>query len=118
MSEIDYDVYGRCCKCHRNLMTDKFFNNSWHKVFAEREEQEFDLSDGTKMRVTLCKSCKSQLSDKDSDEIMQSVIKGWEKEVNSFSHWSVAKKKEHMSKYKSLKIKGEKDGVSKQKLHV
>lgn len=117
MSEIDYDVYGRCCKCHRDLMTNKFFNNQWHKVFAEREEHEYTLSDNSKMRVTLCKSCKANLSEKDSKTIMESVIKGWQKEVDSFSHWSEAKKKEHMVKYKKLKIqetkKEKKNGVSK-----
>jgi len=52
------------------------------RLSGSAKEIQFDLSDGSKMRVTICRECKDKHEVKDNSLIMASVIRGWEKEAD------------------------------------
>ena len=100
------DEFGKCVKCHRNLITERVINGVVKKVtIPDYDQIQYLLDDGSKMRVVMCKPCKLTLTEKDEKPIMDSVIAGWQKEVNGLIHWHKKKKDEYMKRYKKLKIK-------------
>lgn len=100
------DQFGHCVKCGKNLITERVINLEVKKVTTPDYDQvQFELDDGSMMRVVMCKSCKAILKDSDHKNIMKSVVAGWQKEVNRIDHWDGKKKKDHMKVYKKKKIK-------------
>jgi hypothetical protein len=111
-SQIDYDCLGFCVKCHKNLIKSHFYDNKWHEgLSGEYDTTEFLLNNSTRMRVVICKSCKTNLSDKDYPAIMISVKKGWEKEMQVVN-WDIDKKYYHMIKYDKLEIVAKSENLS------
>ena len=97
---IDYDKFGHCVKCHKHLQIEKVIDGKLQIVFVpEKTEEELLLSDGSRMRVTICKSCKEGLTDEGLEVVMNSVVKGWEKEVEGLNHWSKDKKADYITNY-------------------
>lgn len=78
---IDYDVLGNCVKCHCNLFVQDKDDKGMPmmRLSGSAKEIQFDLSDGSKMRVTICRECKDKHEPKDNSLIMASVIRGWDK---------------------------------------
>ena len=103
---IDYDKYGHCCLCHKDMLIDQVIDGRVQKRFtADYTEKEYLLDDGTKMRVALCIDC-AETADDNTKKIMQSVVRGWEEEVNEFKHWDKEKKDNYLRRYSTLKIVG------------
>lgn len=73
------------------------------RFIPEYTEEEFLLDNGSRMRVAMCKSCQINLSDKDYNDIMQCVIKGWGKELEN-NTWSKERKEQYHNDYYKLKI--------------
>lgn len=102
MNEIIPDEFGKCIKCHKSLLENKFYGNSWHQGFSgDYTTTELLLDDGSKMKVVICQKCKESLEDKDLEGIMKSVVIGWEKELEKLN-WSEERKKAYMYKYSKL----------------
>lgn len=72
---------------------------------AEYDEKEYKLSDGSKMKVAICKTCQNTITDNDKPKIMASIIKGWEKELEQLPTWSKKQKSVYMDRYSKLEIK-------------
>lgn len=111
-NKIDYDCLGHCVKCHKNLIKSHFYDNKWHEGLSpEYDTTEFFLNNSTRMRVAICKSCKTNLSDSDYKAIMVSVKKGWEKELETVN-WNKDKKDKYMDKYNKLNIVAKSENLS------
>lgn len=112
MSNID--KYGHCCVCHRNLIIERVSDGEVIQMFIpDREETEFLLDDGSRMRVCICRSCKMTIDfneKKICDKIMESVINGWQAEVDTLvadekrPEWDNERAKKHMKVYGEKKI--------------
>ena len=70
------------------------------------DEQEYLMSDDTRMRVCMCSICKADIDNVDTKEIMKKVVKGWEWGIDNNLKWDKDKKKKYMDKYGKLKITG------------
>lgn len=104
---IDYDRLGHCVKCHcliaetegegRNIKIIQKFSNA--------SQIDFNISNGTIMPVAICTDCKSKLQHTEEErvQIMNSVVKGWDKEIDWLG-WGEDKRKEYMKKFSNLKI--------------
>ena len=108
---MNYDKFGHCTKCHKNMfITEIIGGEPVERFTGQYAEQEYVLSDGTKMRVAICKECKADLTDDDSEYIMECVIRGWDVATNDLVKnkkrptWTKEKKKAYMKKYSKLKI--------------
>lgn len=76
------DVYGHCCLCHENLLVPRIVGGKEIMTFTPKFDQtEFVISNKSRMVVCMCKDCKEKKDLSDSnihDEVMKSVIEGWE----------------------------------------
>jgi uncharacterized membrane protein (UPF0127 family) len=73
-------------------------------VFSgEKDEVEFIMSDGSKMKVTLCRPCKDNLDDKHYKAIMKAVLEGWKEEIKELK-WENGKKAKYLKQYGKLQI--------------
>ncbi len=114
---LDYDKAGYCVKCHDTVIEEKVINGILQEVLKTNyDTTQFLLNDNSKMRVVICKPCKAKLTDKDYAYVMNSVIKGWEKEVEGLSHWSSERKKDYMDNYCKKVIITKSEGVSDRQL--
>ena len=103
--QVDYDKYGHCVKCHKWMIVDRLIEGKIESMFSpEYAETEYFMSDGSRMRVAMCKTCKAGLNEDDSVDVMDSVYRGWETEVNELKHWPEEKKVSHLKRYKELGI--------------
>ena len=108
------DKYGHCIVCHDNLLYDAVIDGKIEKRFSPRySETEYLLDDGSRMKVCVCKTCKPNMkdTDKEKEEIMMSVYKGWEHEVKK-SDWNEDRKKSYLDRYKQRNIICKSAGLS------
>lgn len=116
--KIDFDVYGHCVVCHENLMVEQAIDGEVIKRFVGKQTHtDFVLSDGSIMRVMICKPCLKALKEEDHEEIMNCVIRGWDVETdlliaNKRKGWDKQKKDAYMEKYSKLSIAFKDDGLS------
>lgn len=109
--KIDFDRYGHCVLCHKNMLIEQVVGQKVIKRFtADYQETEFLLDDKSKMRVAICKKCKDKLTDGDTTRIMDSVKKGWEKELETLD-WSEEKKKNYLEGYSKKQILCNSEGI-------
>lgn len=108
---VDYDKYGWCCQCHTRLMTEKFIDGEWQAIWMPTaKERTVLLNNGSKMRIMMCSDCYNKFDERAFNKVMDSVIKGWDKETDelvanpSFPGWNKDTKKSYMNKYSKLKI--------------
>ncbi len=102
---VDYDVAGRCILCHRNMQMEKMVGGKVIVVFVpDYCEENFLLSDGSRMRVQSCTKCKELMTEDIYPAIMASVVKGWEMEVSYFEHWLESKKQHYIQRQRGLEI--------------
>lgn len=99
------DQFGYCVKCGKNMVVEKVIEGKVKISFTiDYDNEKFLLNDGSQMRVAICKTCKAILTKDDEKEIMETVIAGWQKEVDGLKNWSAEKKKQHMDTYSKKKI--------------
>ena len=109
---FDYDKYGHCCLCHKNMLIEEAVGGKIIKRFLpDYDETQYLLDNGSKMRVAICKPCKETLTEKDEPKIMDCVIKGWQVEVDNINTWAKEKKEAYMSVYSQRKIICKSDDV-------
>ena len=101
---IDYDKYGYCVLCHRNLRYEQVINDKVMMRFStDYEETEYLLNDGSKMRVAICKPCKEKLTEEHHTQVMDCVKAGWVEEVKTLP-WSDKKKQDYIDIYSQKEI--------------
>ena len=102
------DEYGFCCRCHKNLVTERVVEGVIKKWFLPDYGQlQLRLDDGSLMRVVMCLPCQEKYQDteKENNEIMECIKLGWEKEIDELLKWDSKKKDDYMKVYSKLKIK-------------
>ena len=111
MDRIDFDQFGHCVVCHKNMVVKKVVSGKVIDFFLpEYSETEYLLNDGSKMRVAICNDCKVNLNPEHNDKVMDCVKKGWQVEVDSFEHWTKEKKQAHMEVYLKKDIVARSEG--------
>lgn len=101
---MDFDKFGHCVKCHKCMLIEQAIDSKVQKRFTQDySELELFLSDGSKMRVAICVDCRQSLRDENLPEIMETVYRGWEKELES-SGWGVEKKDKYLKRYNGLRV--------------
>lgn len=109
---VTYDKYGHCVLCHKYLIVEKIVNGKAIEMFSgQHDQEEYFLNSGSRMKVTICKTCKVKDFPSKTDDIMKSVIKGWQVEINHLD-WPEEKKKAHMERYNKKKILFKTSGLS------
>jgi len=111
---MDWDQYGHCVKCHKNMLIDEVIEGkSQRRLTAEYTEKEFKLNDGSVMRVALCLKCADNIKPEDRNSIMECVIKGWDKETTDlvesslYPNWTEYRKENYMKEYSKKTIVGD-----------
>jgi len=114
------DRYGHCVTCGKNMLIEQVIDGkSEERLSAEYEEVQYLLDDGSRMRVAICRKCKSEGKHDDTKKVMQTVVNGWKKEVddlvadNKKPDWTKERGEKHMKKYSSLAIATDIKGVKK-----
>ena len=116
MSTIDFDKFGHCVKCHRDLRIEQIIDGKPEMRFSpDYSETEYLLDNGSKMRVAVCKQCKETLTQEDHPVIMDCVVKGWKIEVDALP-WSADKKETYLDNYSQLNIVCPSEGVTSDQL--
>ena len=101
---IDFDWPGFCANCH--LAVAEFEGSDEHgilkikKMLGNARAVYFHLGNGSQMPVTLCETCELNLKGSDCKNIMESIINGWQMEIDlKCSHWEDKKKTDYMDTY-------------------
>lgn len=89
--QIDYACPGFCSKCHVEIANFRGSQEVTPGVFRPRIEslkpnfrqQTVNLSNESQMMVTVCDSC-YDLNPEDLDSLMDSELRGWQKEIEHF----------------------------------
>lgn len=116
MDAINWDSFGHCVICHKNMAFKQVIGMKETYRFApEYCEGEFLLSDFSKMKVALCRTCKATITVEQYPIIMDCVVRGWKQELDR-SNWTQARKDEYIDKYSKLVIICDAEGVSKEVL--
>ena len=74
------------------------------RLTPEYREKQYYLNNGSKMRVAICEGCDSKVDKNDYRKIMNSVIDGWQHEIQTYSHWTEDQKTKYMETQKKLQI--------------
>ena len=69
---------GRCPKCEKEIM---IFKKGRPRKSKDYDEFWISLSNGSRMRMLICKKCKPNLNKKDVDKIMKRCCATWEREL-------------------------------------
>lgn len=108
---IEFDKYGHCVLCHRDLRYEQVVNGEPIIRFdTDYCETEYLLDDGSKMRVAMCKPCKEKLTNEDTITIMDCVKAGWVEETKKLS-WSDEKKQDYITTYLQREIICSSEGI-------
>lgn len=103
----NYDVFGYCTNCGKQMIGHKIIDGVYKvKLSGEYTAVMFLLSDGSKMRVSMCQRCADTFPDNEDDRIhiMQKVYRGWQHEVETYSDWDEEKKTEYLDTYGKKRI--------------
>lgn len=112
------DVYGHCCLCHNNMILNRVVGGKIIQMFSpDYDSTQFVLNNNSKCNVSMCKPCKSNndLSDpKIQEDIMQSLISGWQMEQDmllSGGHTTQEECDKVMCHHKNLNILFHSEGI-------
>ena len=103
------DKYGHCVVCGINLIIEEVIDGKVQTRFLpQKDSKRFLLSDGSQMRVCICKKCKQ--IEGNEDDIMQAVFNGWKVESDKLvedtdkPQWTNKKRNEYLDRMAKLKI--------------
>lgn len=108
------DKYGQCVLCHKPLLVERVVDNRVIVMpTADDDHAEYLLDDGSRMRVRICKGCKSKSelnSDKVKNRIMKAVVNGWDLETKNLVEdetrpdWTEERRKKYLDTYSKKSI--------------
>jgi len=105
MPRPNIDVFGQCIMCGTSLIEERVIDGKVVTVFkANRTETTYLLSDGSQMKVAMCKKCKESLDGTESAYVMKAVVRGWQHELETYSDWKQEQKDKYMGVYGKKKI--------------
>lgn len=112
------DRFGACVICHKDMIVERVVDGKVINMFSpEKDETIFNLDDGSIMPVSICKTCKNSVNLDDPklhDKIMNSVVEGWQYQVDQFvsddkrPDWTQEKADLYMEEYGVLEISSHK----------
>ena len=113
------DRYGHCCLCHKNMIIERVVDQKVIQMFTpDKDETEYLLDDGSRMRVCICKDCKAGVdlnAVETKNNIMEAVINGWELETKGYvdeQKWTPERQKSYMAIYSQKKLDIHSEGLS------
>lgn len=122
---MDWDQYGHCVQCHKNLIIEAAIDGRVQQRWSvDADETQFLLSDGSRMRVCICKDCKGKLTEADNSKIMKCVLKGWEREIDIMvldpkkPEWDKQSKEKYMANYSRKEIITNSEDIKDPELEV
>ena len=106
---INFDYPGFCANCHTAVAefdgSDENGMPIVKKIKGNVRTVYFQLTSGSKLPVTVCDECELKLKGSDCQHIMESVINGWQKEIDfKCKDWSDEKKLDVMTTYSGLNV--------------
>jgi hypothetical protein len=109
---IDYDFPGLCAKCHTEIAEFRGSHPNGTPIISRLKPEytttTMQLNDGSSIRISLCSECKFSLAGTHCQEIMESVINGWQSEVER-ANWDDKELIGYMRTYCKKHITGRKD---------
>jgi hypothetical protein len=103
----DYDTFGYCIRCGKRMVDMKVIDGIYKlKLSGEYTTVMYCLDNGSHMRVAMCQDCANNLKEDDEERtlVMAKVWRGWQQEVETYSHWDETKKKEYLELYSKRRI--------------
>ena len=77
------DKPGFCINCEKQLFEERVVDGRIQRILLPSyDEYMYELSDGSKMRVVMCKDCQLDMMKIDVDKVMSKVEKGWGKKTD------------------------------------
>lgn len=117
---LDRDKFGYCVKCHKHLLREVVIANEVKVVpTADADREVLLMNDGSQMGISICRSCKYDITDDDFEYIMDAVVKGWDWETDQLVAdplkvmWDKEKKDKHMAQQRKLGIVSKSENLSK-----
>ena len=106
MPEYEYDRFGYCVMCSKQVIKKIEIKGKSPQLvkMPDWAEETVLLSDGSKMRVCVCKQCIDSVPD-NFDVIMKKVYKGWEHDIIE-KGWPDERREAYLNRYGALKIVG------------
>jgi hypothetical protein len=102
---MDFDKFGHCCVCHKCMIIEQVIDQKVQKrLTPEYQETEYFLSNGSRMRVAICETCKNNLSKHHEEQIMTCVQRGWEEETKNLPGWSEERRSKYLNRQSKLEI--------------
>lgn len=99
------DTFGHCVLCGKNMIIHQVINGKvQQRLGPDYVEEEYLLSDKSKMRVAMCRGCRDNLTGDENTIIMEAVLNGWKNEVETYSHWPEERKMDYIKRYSKKKI--------------
>lgn len=104
----EFDKAGYCVKCHCAIAE---FDGDQKvvKLLGTADTADFELDDGSIMRVAVCTECREKLKPLDTLQIMEAVYKGWAFEIEHYCRWPEDRKQRYLDKYGRRYIVGRTD---------
>ena len=105
--KIDFDFPGLCVNCHTEIAEFSGSSTTGRPIITaikpNSHQMKVELDDKSVMTVMLCTDCFFDVKPDDMKAIMESVINGWQSEVDSLE-WEDDKKFAHMDRYSKKRI--------------
>lgn len=103
----EFDRPGFCALCHTSIAC--WEGNQVTRLLPIAALAEFELNDGSRMRVMMCSTCVANMTPDEIPSLMESVYKGWIYEIDTILKWDKEKKDQYEEKYGKLHIVGRND---------
>lgn len=100
----DHDKIGFCALCHSAV--GEWIDVSGHTILKWlpiRRECLFKLSNNSILHASLCSNCDDRINAEHFSDLMNSIIRGWEKELE-VSTMPAESKADYINRYYQLKI--------------
>jgi len=77
------DKTGHCVNCGVNMITEQVIDGKLQKrLMSNYTEHYYNLSDGSKIRVAMCRDCKGNLDNVSVEKVMDNIHEGWGKQTD------------------------------------
>lgn len=104
----EFDKAGYCGLCHVPV-AEFDGNQNIVKLLGSYRLADFNLSDGSILKVALCETCKENMTPEQIPTLMESVYKGWVFEIDHYLKWDTARQDKYLADYGDKFIVGRED---------
>lgn len=80
----------KCVNCGKELMTEQYIDGAIrNRLTTDYDEVTYELNDGSKMRVAVCKKCQKAKKKVDNETVLKNVKSAWKRELTRISDTGV-----------------------------